>query len=62
MTTVVTIVLKFNHNRIHMGMCTLVDILQAKVDKLLGYIKGIKTYIDDILFLSKEIFSKHINI
>ena len=36
------------------------DIFQAKVDKLLGDIKGVKTYIDYISFLSKESFYKHI--
>ena len=43
-----------------MGMCASGDILQAKVDKLLGDIKGVKVYIDAILVLRKEIFSNHI--
>ena len=43
-----------------MGMCDLGDIFQAKVYDLIGDFKGIKTYIDDLLFLSKEIFSNHI--
>ena len=42
-----------------MGMCASLDILQAKVDKIIGDIEGFKTYIDDILVLSKERFSKH---
>ena len=42
-----------------MGMCALGDISQAKVDELLGYIEGVKTYIVDILVLIKEIFSNH---
>ena len=41
-------------------MCALVDILQAKVDELLSYIKGVKTYIDDILVLSKDRFENQI--
>ena len=41
-----------------MGKCASGDIFQAKVDNLLGYIKGIKTYIDDILVLSKDSFYK----
>ena len=36
------------------------DILQAKIDKLLDYIEGVKTYIDDILVLSKDSFEKNI--
>ena len=42
-----------------MGMCTSGDIFQAKLDNMLGDIKGIKTYIDDILVLIKEILSKN---
>ena len=43
-----------------MGMCALGDIFQAKLDKLLGDIEGVKRYIDNILVLIKYIFSKHI--
>ena len=43
-----------------MGMCASGDIFQDKVVKLLGEIKGHKTYIDDIIILSKDIFEKHI--
>ena len=43
-----------------MGMCALGDILKAKVDNLIGNIKCVKTYIDDVLVLSKESFSKNI--
>ena len=43
-----------------MVMCASGDILQAKVDTMLGYSKGVNTYIDGILFLSKERFYKHI--
>ena len=39
-----------------MGMCASRDIFQAKVDELLGDIKGDKTYIDDILVLGKDSF------
>ena len=44
-----------------MGMCTSGEIFQAKVDELLGDIEGVKTYIDDILVLSKDIFENHID-
>ena len=40
-----------------MGICVLGDILQAKVDNLIGGIKVFKTYINDILVLSKKIDS-----
>ena len=43
-----------------MGMCDLVDTFQAKLDDIIGNIKGVKTYVDDILVLIKDIFSKHI--
>ena len=56
MTTIVTEFGKFRYNRLPMGVCALGGIFQAKVDKLLGDIKGIKIYIDDILVLRKDRF------
>ena len=43
-----------------MGMCASVDVFQAKLDELIGYIEGVKTYIDDILVLRKDSLYKHI--
>ena len=43
-----------------MGMCDSGDIFRAKEDDMLSDIKGIKTYINDVLFLIKESFSNHI--
>ena len=43
-----------------MGMFASGYILQDKVDKLLGYIEGVKTYINDIAILSKGCFKKNI--
>ena len=60
MKMIVTEFGKFRYNRLPMGMCTLVYIFQAKVDKLLGDIEGVKTYIDDILVLIKDCFRNHI--
>ena len=60
MTTTVTKFGKFRYNCLPMGMCVSVDIFQAKVDELLGVIEGVKTYIYDILVLSKDSFEKHI--
>ena len=51
---------KFVYNCLPMGMCASGDIFQAKVDELLGDIKDIKTYIGDIIILSKDYFKKHI--
>ena len=61
MTTIVTEFGKFKYNRLSMGMWASGDILQAKVDGLLGDIEGVKTYIDDILVLSKDSFENHID-
>ena len=60
MTTIVTEFGKFGYNCFPMGMCASGDIFQAKVDGLIHYIKGIKTYIDDILILSKDCFRNHV--
>ena len=60
MTTIVTGYFKFKYNSIPMGMCTSGYIFQAKSDKLISYIEGVKTYIDDILVLIKERLYYHI--
>ena len=51
---------KFRSNRPPMVMCASCDTFQAKIDKIIGDIKGVKTFINYILFLRKESFSKHI--
>ena len=48
MTAIVTEFGKFRYNCLPMGMFTLGDIYQSKVDKILGNIEGVKTYINDI--------------
>ena len=60
MTTIVTEFEKFRYNRLPIGMCASVYIFQYKVDELLGDIKGVKTYINYILLLRKDLFRKHI--
>ena len=40
-----------------MGMVMSVDIFQAKVNKLLGNIEGLKAYIDNTLVLNKGNFA-----
>ena len=60
MTTIVTEFGKFRYNLPPMGICASGDIFQAKVDEILGYIEGVKTYIGAILLLGKDSFEKHI--
>ena len=54
MTPFVTKFGKFRYNCLPMGMCASGYIFKAKLDKLLSDIKSVKTYIDDILVLSKD--------
>ena len=44
----------FGYNCLPMGMCASGDIFQAKVDKLIGNIEYVKTYIDNIIVLRKD--------
>ena len=60
MMTIVTEFGKSIYNRFPMGMCASGDVFQAKVDNLLGNIKGVKTCIGDILVLIKDSFEKNI--
>ena len=59
-TIIVTEFGKSRYNIPPMGMCASMGIFQAKVDKLLGDIEAVKTYINDILVLRKDFFTKHI--
>ena len=52
---------KFRYNLLPMGICASGGIFQAKSDELLGDIEGFKTYINDILVLSKYRFENHID-
>ena len=54
MTTLVTNFLKLNYNCLPMSICYSGNIFQSKVDKPLGDIEGVKTYMDDILVLTKD--------
>ena len=60
MTAIVTEFGKFRYNHLPVGMCASGDIFQAKLGELLGDIEGVKTFIDDILVLSKDFFVYHI--
>ena len=59
-TIIVTEFGKFGSNNFPMGMCTLLGNFQTNINKLIGDIKGIKTYIGNIIVLSKDIFENHI--
>ena len=61
MATIVTEFGKFRYNRLPIGRCASGDIFQARVDELLGDIEGVKTYIDDTLVLSRDLFKNHID-
>ena len=61
MTRIVTEFGKFRYNHLPMVMCSLGGIFQAKVDELIGYIGCLKSYIDGVLFLSKDSFKNHID-
>ena len=61
MMTIVTEFVKFRYNSLLMGMTALVNIFQAKVDKVISDIEGFKTYINDILVLSKDVFKNHMD-
>ena len=51
MATIVNEFGKFRYNRLPMGMCASGDISPTKEDDILGDIEGVKTYLDEILFL-----------
>ena len=60
MTMIVTSFVKFEYNRLPMGMCASGYIFQDKLDDLLIYIKGVKTFVGDVLVLIKERLCMHI--
>ena len=53
MLIIVTEFRKLRYNRLPMRMWNLGDPLQAKVDQIIGDVKGVKICIDDILVLTK---------
>ena len=61
MTTIVTEFGIFRYNLLLLGVLSLGDIFQTKVDKLPCDIRSVKIYIYSILVLSKEKLSDHID-
>ena len=60
MTKIVTEFGKFKYYCLPMGMCASGGILQVKVYELLGNIKSVTMYIENILVLGKDSFEKYI--
>ena len=50
----------FVYNRFLVRMCDLIDIFQAKLYNILGYIEVVKTYMNYVLFFIKETCSNQI--
>ena len=60
MITIVTEYGKLGYNFLAMGICTPGGIFQDKLYNLIGYVKGVKIHINNLLLLSKESFTKRI--
>ena len=59
MTTIVSEFEKISYNWLPVVMYASGDIFQAKLDPLLGEIKVLKTYINNIMVLSNNTLNKH---
>jgi hypothetical protein len=60
MCTIVTELGKYQCLRLTMGVVCAPDIFQSKINELLGDIKAVRAYIDDILMVTKGNFKDHI--
>ena len=60
-TTIVTEFGKFRYTCLPMGMVISGNVFQSKMYNLIGNIKGVKTYINDILCIGEGSFAQHIN-
>ncbi|GFH56598.1 hypothetical protein CTEN210_13074 [Chaetoceros tenuissimus] len=59
-TTIVTELGKFRYTCLPMGMVVSGDVFQSKIYDLIGDIKGVRTYIDDILCIGTGSFDEHL--
>ena len=59
-TTIVTEFGKFRYTCLPMGMVISGDLFQSKMYDLIGDIKGVRIYIDNILCIGKSSFAEHI--
>ena len=63
-TKLCTIVLpwsKYEYQKLPMGLCNSPDIFQEKMDYLFNGLEYVRTYIDDLLFISYKSFEDDIN-
>ena len=60
LTNIITKFGKFRYNRVPMGLCASGEIFQAKSEKILVDIKGVKTYINNIIVIVKGSLYQHI--
>jgi hypothetical protein len=51
---------KYEYQAIPMGLCNSPDIFQEKMSELMDGLAFVRTYIDDLLFLTKGTFSDHL--
>ena len=52
---------KYEYQKLPMGLYNTPDILQEKMNKLFNGLEYVRTYIDDLLIISKKSFEDHIN-
>ena len=60
--TIVTEFGKFAYQRLPMGVACAPDIFQSKINELLGKIKEVRSYMDDILMITKGSFQEHLEV
>ena len=51
---------KYEYQRLPMGLCTSVDLFQEKMSSLMTGLDFVRTYLDDILVITKGTFSDHL--
>jgi hypothetical protein len=51
---------KYEYQRLPMGLCNSVDIFQEKMSELMQDLEYVRTYLDDLLVLTKGTFSDHL--
>jgi hypothetical protein len=51
---------KFEYQQIPMGLCNSPDIFQEKMSELMEGLEFVRTYLDDVLCLTKGTFNDHL--
>ena len=62
MCTIVTQWGKYEYQKLPMGLCTSVDVFQEKMSELMAGIDTVRTYLDDLLHITKSSFDEHLTI